>query len=88
MVRSNANLSDEQAQYLMEQHKQELEILERNMDNEKNRQINSLSEKIKERKRRKAAAMAQKHEAEMAKELLKQQSERQNVQEDKVREQT
>lgn len=86
MSRSQANLSEEQAQYLLDQHKQELEILERSMDNERNRQVNSLSEKIKERKRRKAAAMAQKHEAEMGKELLKQQAERQHVQEDKVRE--
>ena len=84
MARSQANLSEEQAQYLLDQHKQELEILERSLDNEKSRQVNSLSEKIKERKRRKAAALAQRHEAEMGKELLTQQTERQRVQDDKV----
>lgn len=84
MSRKRNELSQEQADMLLEQHKQELEMLSRSMDVEKQRQLNSLSDKIAERKRRKAAALEQKHKAEMAKELMSQQNERQRVQEDKV----
>ena len=84
MSRKRNELSKDQADMLLEQHKQELEMLSRSMDVEKQRQMNSLSDKIAERKRRKAAALEQKHQAEMAKTLINQQSERQRVQEDKV----
>ena len=78
-------LSKEQADALMEQHKQELEFLSRSMDVEKQRQLASLSEKIAERKKRKAAALEQRHKAEMVKELMNQQDERQNIEDDMVR---
>ena len=80
-----SELSKEQADALMEQHKQELEFLARSMDVEKQRQLASLSEKIAERKKRKAAALEQRHKAEMAKELMNQQEERQKIEDDKVR---
>lgn len=85
MSHKRDDLSKEQADALLEQHKQELEFLSRSMDVEKQRQLASLSEKIAERKKRKAAALQQKHEAEMAKELMNQQDERQKVEDDKVR---
>lgn len=80
-----SQLSKEEADALMEQHKQELEFLSRSMDVEKQRQLASLSEKIAERKKRKAAALEQRHKAEMAKELMNQQEERQKIEDDKVR---
>lgn len=86
MARTRNDLSQEQADLLLEQHKQELEILSRSMDVEKQRQLNSLSDKIAERKKRKAAALEQRHQAEMSKELMNQQNERRQVQDDKVRE--
>lgn len=85
MAKKRNDLSQDQADVLLEQHKQELEMLSRSMDVEKQRQLNSLSDKIAERKKRKAAALEQKHKAEMSKELLNQQNERQKVQEDKVK---
>lgn len=84
MAKKRNELSQDQADMLLEQHRQELEILSRSMDVEKQRQLNSLSDKIAERKRRKAAALEQKHKAEMSKELLNQQNERQQLQDDKV----
>ena len=84
MSQKRNELSKDQADMLLEQHKRELEMLSRSMDVEKQRQMNSLGDKIAERKRRKAAALEQKHQAEMAKTLMNQQSERQKVQDDKV----
>ena len=84
MSHKRDDLSQDQADLLLEQHRQELEILSRSMDVEKQRQLNSLSDKIAERKRRKAAALEQRHKAEMSKELMNQQNERQKIQEDKV----
>ena len=84
MSLKRADLSQEQADMLLEQHKQELEFLARSMDVEKQRQLASLSDKIAERKKRKAAALQQNHKAEMAKELMNQQDERQKVEDDKV----
>ena len=84
LSRTRDGLSQEQADLLLEQHRQELDQLSRNMDVEKQRQINSLSDKIAERKRRKAAALEQKHKAEMSKELMSQQQERQRVEDEKV----
>ena len=80
-----SQLTKEEADALMEQHKQELEFLSRSMVVEKQRQLASLSEKIAERKKRKAAALEQRHKAEMAKELINQQEERQKIEDDKVR---
>ena len=46
------------------------------MDSEKQRQVSTLENRIAERKRKRAAAMARKHDAEMSRELMKQQAER------------
>ena len=85
MSQKRDDMSKDQADMLLEQHRQELEFLARSMDVEKQRQLASLSEKIAERKKRKAAALQQRHNAEMAKELMNQQDERQKVEDDQVR---
>ena len=85
MSQKRDDMSKDQADMLLDQHRQELEFLARSMDVEKQRQLASLSEKIAERKKRKAAALQQRHNAEMAKELMNQQDERQKVEDDKVR---
>ena len=84
MSRKREDLSQEQADMLLEQHKQELEFLSRGMEVEKQRQLASLGDKIAERKKRKAAALQQRHKAEMAKETMNQQDQRQKVEDDKV----
>lgn len=84
MSRKREDLSREQADMLLEQHKQELEFLSRSMEVEKQRQLASLGDKIAERKKRKAAALQQRHKAEMAKETMNQQDQRQKVEDDKV----
>lgn len=84
MSRKREDLSQEQADMLLEQHKQELEFLSRSMEVEKQRQLASLGDKIAERKKRKAAALQQRHKAEMAKETMNQQDQRQKVEDDKV----
>lgn len=84
MSRKRDDLSQEQADMLLEQHKQELEFLSRSMEVEKQRQLASLGDKIAERKKRKAAALQQRHKAEMAKETMNQQDQRQKVEDDKV----
>ena len=84
MSRKRDNLSQDQADMLLEQHKQDLEFLARSMDVEKQRQLASLSDKIAARKKRKAAALQQRHKAEVAKEMMSQQEERQKVEDDKV----
>ena len=85
MSQKRDDMSKDQADMLLEQHKQELEFLARSMEVEKQRQQAALSEKIAERKKRKAAALQQRHNAQMAKELMNQQDERQRVEDDKVR---
>lgn len=79
------DLSDEQLSALMGEHEQQIALLERNMDSEKQRQISTLQDKIADRKRKRAAAMAMKHEAEMSKEIMKQQKERRNLEKEQVR---
>ena len=79
-------LSEEQLDALMKEHQQQAEFLERNMELEKQRQVNSLADKIVERKRKRAAALARKHEAEIAKELLKQKEERKTLEQQQVME--
>ena len=69
----------------MGEHEQQLALLERNMDSEKQRQVSTLQDKIAERKRKRAAALAAKHEAEMSKELMKQQKERNELEKEQVR---
>ena len=69
----------------MSEHAEHLDLLNRNISMEKERQMNSLSEKIAERQKMKAAILARRHEAEMAKELAKQREERNQVEDDHVR---
>ena len=78
------DLTDEQLGALMNEHQQQLDLLERNMDSEKQRQISTLQDKIAERKRKREAALAAKHEAEMSKELMKQQQERNKLENQQV----
>ena len=78
------DLTDEQLGTLMNEHQQQLDLLERNMDSEKQRQISTLQDKIAERKRKRETALAAKHEAEMSKELMKQQQERNKLESQQV----
>ena len=79
------DLSDDQLKALMEQHDQQMGLLEQNMDSEKQRQISTLQEKIAERKRKRAKALAAKHDAEMSKEMMTQQKERRDFEKEQVR---
>ena len=79
------DLSGEQLKALMGEHEQQIALLEQNMDSEKQRQISTLKDKIAERKRKRAAALAMKHEAKMSKELMKQQKERREFEKEQVR---
>ena len=73
---TKGQLSEEQVQQLMSEHAENIEMLSRNINMEKDRQLNSLASKIAERRKMKAAILAKKHEAEMEKELVKQREER------------
>jgi DNA helicase IV len=77
-------LSEEQVQQLMSAHAENMEMLSRNINVEKDRQLNSLASKIAERRKMKAAILARKHEAAVAKELVKQREERSEVKNDHV----
>ena len=77
--RRKNQLSEEQVQQLMSEHAENLEMLSRNINIEKDRQLNALASKITERRKMKAAILARKHEAEVAKELVKQREERNQV---------
>lgn len=68
----------------MNEHQQQLDLLERNMDSEKQRQVSTLQGKIAERKRKREAALAAKHEAVMSRELMKQQQERNRLENQQV----
>ena len=72
-------LSEEQVQQLMNEHAENMEMLSRNINIEKDRQLNSLASKIAERRKMKAAILARKHEAAVSKELVKQREERNEV---------
>jgi DNA helicase IV len=77
-------LSEEQVQQLMSEHAENMDMLSRNISIEKDRQLNSLASKIAERRKMRAAILARKHEAEVAKELVKQQQERNEVEDNHV----
>ncbi len=77
-------LSEEQVQQLMSEHAENMDMLSRNINIEKDRQLNSLASKIAERRKMRAAILARKHEAEVAKELVKQQQERNEVEDNHV----
>lgn len=85
MERDAHKLSQEQADHLLEQHRHELEFLERNLDAEKRRQNDALSSKILDKRRRRAAALEARHKVDVKKELLNQQAERQQIWNDEVR---
>lgn len=78
------HLSEEEVQRLMNEHAEHTEMLSRNISMEKDRQLNSLASRIAERRKMKAAVLARKHEAEIAKELVKQREERNHVEDDQV----
>lgn len=73
------NLNDAEYEKLLAAHRKEMEALGENLDKEKDRQKNALSERIEKRKRLRAEQLAQKHDIEMAKELSRQQQERDKV---------
>lgn len=77
-------LSKEQMQQLLSEHAQNIDMLNRNINIEKDRQLKSLSGKIAERRKMKATILARKHEAEIAKELVKQREERSHIEGDHV----
>ena len=77
-------LSEEQVQQLMSEHAENMDMLSRNINIEKDRQLNSLASKIAERRKMRAAILARKHEAEVVKELVKQQQERNEVEDNHV----
>lgn len=79
------DLSEDQLNALMGDHEQQIALLERNMDAEKQRQISTLQDKIAQRKRMRAEALKSKHEAEMSKEVLKQEKERHDLKNEQVR---
>ena len=79
------HLSEEQVQQLMREHAETIDTLSRNINVEKDRQLNALASKIAEKRKMKAAILARKHEAEVAKELVKQQEERHQVEDIHVR---
>lgn len=79
------HLSEEQVQQLMREHAETIDTLSRNINVEKDRQLNALASKIAEKRKMKAAILARKHEAEVAKELVKQQEERNQVEDIHVR---
>lgn len=79
-----SHLSEDQIQQLMNEHTENVELLTRNINIEKERQLNSLSDKIAERRKMKADILARRHEADMAKELLKQREERSKLEDDRV----
>ena len=68
----------------MKDHNQQLEFLERNMDNEKSRQMASIADKIAEKKRKRALALAKRHDADKKKELAEERKERNELMDQQV----
>lgn len=68
----------------MNEHNQQLEFLERNIDNEKSRQMSSIADKIAEKKRKRALALAKRHEADNKKELAEDRKKRNELMDQQV----
>ena len=69
---------------LMDEHNQQREFLERNMDNEKSRQLMSLADKIAEKKRKRAAALENVHNADNKQQLVEERKERNELLDEQV----
>lgn len=80
----SGQLSEDELNQLMNEHSEHMELLSRNVNMEKERQLNSLSDKIAQRRKMKADILARRHDAEMAKELVKQRGERNTLEDDHV----
>ena len=78
------NLSEEQVKLLLDQHNQDREILERNMDSERSRQISTLADKIAEKKRKKLETIAKRHEADLQQHLVKENKDRNELSAEQV----
>lgn len=81
----NNRLSEEETKRLMSEHTANLDMLSRNINMEKDRQLNALANKIAERRKMQVAILAKKHEAEVSKELVTQKVERNEVEDNHVR---
>lgn len=82
--RERNEMTAEEYQRLLKEHENEISQLEATIDGEKQKQQQSLSDRLAERKRRLAAKLAKKNEAEMSAELERQQQERDDLQAKKV----
>ena len=76
MEEKKKDLSEEQLKLLVDEHRQQAEFLERNMDAEKNRQTSTIADKIAEKKRKRALALAKRHEADNKNQLADERKER------------
>ena len=79
MEEKKKDLSEEQLKMLVDEHRQQVEFLERNMDAEKNRQTATIADKIAEKKRKRALALAKRHEADNKNQLAAERKERNNL---------
>ena len=70
---------------LMEEHEQQLDILEGNMEAEKLRQSNALADKIAAKRRKREAALMNKQQAENQEQLVEDRKERQQLIDKQVR---
>ena len=85
MTSKKKDLTEDEMKALMDEHNQQVETLENNMNMEKNRQVALISSKIAEKKRKRAAALAKRHEAESKEQLMKEKSERNNLLDEQVK---
>ena len=85
LAAKKGELSEEQTKLLMEEHEQQLDILERNMEAEKLRQSNALADKIAAKQRKREAALMNKQQAENQEQLVEDRKERQQLIDKQVR---
>ena len=85
LAAKKGELSEEQTKLLMEEHEQQLDILERNMEAEKLRQSNVLADKIAAKRRKREAALMNKQQAENQEQLVEDRKERQQLIDKQVR---
>ena len=85
LAAKKGELSEEQTKLLMEEHEQQLDILERNMEAEKLRQSNALADKIAAKRRKREAALMNKQQAENQEQLVEDRKERQQLIDKQVR---
>ena len=85
LAAKKGELSEEQTKLLMEEHEQQLDILERNMEAEKLRQSNALADKIAAKRRKREVALMNKQQAENQEQLVEDRKERQQLIDKQVR---